>query len=95
MLVDVLVLEALEAGISSFEGYVLVDNRPMLELLHRVAARVRPDESHTLRFELDLPRVGEELKASPVYHALRATARGEAHLYQREPCPWLAGAVPE
>jgi hypothetical protein len=81
--------EALESGISWFEGYVLVANHPMLALLHSVSARVRPDDLPTLRFELDLPRVGEALKASPVYHVLRAIARHEADLYQRERCPWL------
>jgi len=89
LLVDVLVLEALESGISQFEGYVLADNRPMLELLHRIGARLRLDDPQTLRFELDLPLVGEALKASPVYHILRAIAQGEADLYQRERCPWL------
>lgn len=89
LLINALVLEAIESGICWFEGYVLVDNHPMLKLLRRVDARIHPDDPQTLRFKLDLPRVGEALTASPVYHVLRAIARGEADLYQREPCPWI------
>lgn len=49
MLFDALVLEALEAGITStsFEGYVLVDNHPMLELLRHIGAQVRHDDAGT------------------------------------------------
>jgi hypothetical protein len=87
-LINALVLEALKSGICWFEGYVLVDNHSMLKL-RRVDARVHPDDPHTLRFKLDLPRVGEALTTSPVYHVLRAIARGEANLYPQEPCPWI------
>ncbi len=91
ILLDALVLEALANGITRFEGEVLVDNRPMQELLRRTGARFRPEGDGVLRFSIDLPARDEALRGSPFDGLLRALARGEASLYQDEPCPWVSG----
>jgi GNAT superfamily N-acetyltransferase len=91
ILLDALVLEALENGITRFEGDVLVENRPMQELLRRTGARFRPEGSGALRFSIDLPARQEALRGSPFGGLLRALATGEVSLYQAEPCPWLSG----
>jgi len=91
VLLDALVLEALENGIERFEGDVLVENRPMQEMLRRTGARFRPEGSGILRFSIDLPAREEALAGSPFGDLLRALAKGEVSLYQHEPCPWLSG----
>jgi GNAT superfamily N-acetyltransferase len=91
ILLDALVLEALENGITRFEGDVLMENRPMQELLRRTGATFRPEDSGVLRFSIDLPAREEALRGSPFGDVLRALARGEVSLYQDEPCPWLSG----
>jgi GNAT superfamily N-acetyltransferase len=92
VLLDALVLEALENGITRFEGDVLVENRPMQELLRRTGARFRPVGSGVLRFSIDLPAARDEvLRDDPFGPLLRALAKGEVSLYQDEPCPWLSG----
>ena len=91
ILLDALVLEALENGISRFEGDVLVENRPMQELLRRTGARFRSEGSGVLRFSIDLPAREEALQGSPFGDLLRALAKGEVSLYQDEPCPWISG----
>jgi len=93
VLLDALVLEALENGITRFEGDVLVENRPMQELLRRTGARFRPEDPGVLRFSIDLPARDEALRRSPFGDLLRALAKGEVSLYQHEPCPWLSGAA--
>ncbi|MEW6475523.1 MAG: GNAT family N-acetyltransferase [Actinomycetota bacterium] len=91
ILLDALVLEALENGITRFEGDVLMENRPMQELLRRTGARFRPEDSGVLRFSIDLPAREEALRGSPFGDVLRALAKGEVSLYEDEPCPWLSG----
>ena len=91
VLLDALVLEALENGITRFEGDVLVDNRPMQALLRRTGARFRPEGAGVLRFSIDLPARDEALRGSAFGDLLRALAKGDASLYQHEPCPWLSG----
>ena len=91
VLLDALVLEALENGITRLEGDVLVENRPMQELLRRTGARFSTGGSGVLRFSIDLPARDEALQGNPLGDLLRAVAKGEATLYQDEPCPWLAG----
>jgi RimJ/RimL family protein N-acetyltransferase len=88
MLLDALVLEALENGIKRFEGLVLAENQTMRAVLRHAGARMSPDGSGTLRFDLDLPARREQLRTSPLYDVLRTLARGEADLYERECCPW-------
>jgi GNAT superfamily N-acetyltransferase len=90
ILLDALVLEALENGIIRFEGDVLVENRPMQELLRRTGARFRAEGAGVLRFSIDLPAREEALRGSPFGDLLRALAKGEASLYQEEPCPWIS-----
>ena len=91
VLLDALVLEALENGITRFEGDVLVENRPMQELLLRTGAVFRPEDPGILRFSIDLPARDEALRGRPFSDLLRALAKGEIALYQWEPCPWLSG----
>jgi GNAT superfamily N-acetyltransferase len=91
VLLDALVLEALENGITRLEGDVLVENRPMQELLRRTGARFQTGGPGVLRFSIDLPARDEALQGNLLGDLLRAVARGEATLYQQEPCPWLAG----
>ena len=92
VLLDALVLEALENGITRFEGDVLADNLPMRALLRRTGARLRPEGAGVLRFSIDLPVRQDALRDSPLGDLLRALAKGEVSLYQDEPCPWLSGA---
>jgi RimJ/RimL family protein N-acetyltransferase len=94
ILLDALVLEALENGIERFEGDVLVENRPMQEMLRRTGARFRPEGNGVLRFSIDLPARDGALSGSPFTDLLRALAKGEVSLYQHEPCPWLSGVTP-
>ena len=91
VLLDALVLEALENGITRFEGDVLVENRPMQEMLRRTGARFRSDSPGVLRFSIDLPARDEALRGAPFSDLLRGLAKGEATLYLDEPCPWLSG----
>jgi RimJ/RimL family protein N-acetyltransferase len=94
VLLDALVMEALENGITRLEGDVLVENRPMQELLRRAGATFRAAELGVLRFSIDLPARDEALRGDPLGDLLRAVARGEAALYQDEPCPWLSRLGP-
>lgn len=91
LLLDALTLEALEQGIRRLEGEVLEENEGMQAVLRRAGARFRAEGAGVLRFEIDLPERDDELPSSPLYEVLRAVARGEADLYQRETCPWVAG----
>ena len=93
ILLDALVLEALENGITCFAGDVLVENRPMHELLRRAGATFRPEGNGILRFSIDLPARDEALGGAPFADLLRALARGDVSLYQHEPCPWLSAAL--
>ena len=94
ILLDALVLEAMEHGINRLEGDVLGENRPMHELLRRTGATFRPEGGGVLRFSIDLPAREEALEGSHLGEVLRALARGEASLYQDEPCPWAAKCLP-
>jgi RimJ/RimL family protein N-acetyltransferase len=94
ILLDALVLEALQNGITRFEGDVLVENRSMQELLRRTGARFHPEGPGVLRFAIDLPAREEALRGSAFGDLLRALAKGEASLYLDEPCPWLSGCDP-
>lgn len=78
LLLEALAAVALENGIQRFIGYVLVDNRPMLELLKGLGARLSTDSPGVERMTLELPKQLDELKGSPLYRVLRAVARGEA-----------------
>jgi RimJ/RimL family protein N-acetyltransferase len=94
VLLDALVLEALENGIARLEGDVLVENGPMQDLLRREGATFRRGDPGVLRFSIDLPAREEALRGDPLGRLLRALAKGEASLYQDEPCPWAAWGSP-
>jgi hypothetical protein len=70
---------------------VLVENRPMQELLRRTGATFRAEGAGVLRFSIDLPARDEAMRGSPFGDLLRALAKGEVSLYQEEPCPWVSG----
>jgi GNAT superfamily N-acetyltransferase len=54
-LLDVLVLEALDRGITRFEGVLLAENTPSQRMLARAGAHLERDGGALLRFTLDLP----------------------------------------
>lgn len=90
LLLDALMLEALRAGISRFEGEVLADNEPMRAVLTGADSHFsRGEERGTTRFRIDLPERAEELRTHPVAEIFRTLARGDAELYRAEPCPWV------
>ncbi|HEX3614806.1 MAG TPA: GNAT family N-acetyltransferase [Sporichthyaceae bacterium] len=55
LLLDALVGQALEHGITRFEGDVLAENDAVRAILDRAGAHLSPDEAAVLHFELDLP----------------------------------------
>lgn len=94
VLFDALVLEATSQGITRFEGTVLAENASMQGVLRRAGARFVAQGGGVLRFGIELPTGAEALRPSPLADAFRAVARGEAELYQDEPCPWLTDRAP-
>lgn len=69
---------ALENGIKRFTGYMLSDNKPVIDLLKGLGAQVAHDEQGLDQMVIDLPKQMSELKDTPLYAILRAVARGEA-----------------
>lgn len=69
---------ALENGIRRFTGYMLSDNKPVIDLVKGLGAEVARDSQGMDRMVLDLPQQMNELKETPLYAVLRAVARGEA-----------------
>ena len=78
LLLEALAAAALENGIKRFIGYLLVENRPMQDVLRYLGARLSVDSPGVERMEMDLPERLAELKLTPIYRVLRAVARGEA-----------------
>ena len=78
LLLEALAAVAMENGILRFVGYVLVENRPMIDLLHGLGAKLGTDSPGVERMTLELPQQLDELKGTPLYRVLRAVARGEA-----------------
>ena len=92
LLLDALILEAIEAGISRFEGEVLADNGAMRGVLRENGAHFSVGgERGASHFAFDLPSRAEALRGHPMHDVLRRLAKGEVSLYEAEPCPW-AGA---
>ena len=78
LLLEALAAVALENGIQRFIGYLLVENKPMHDVLRHLGAHISVDSPGVERMEVDLPHRLGELKVSPLYRILRAVARGEA-----------------
>ena len=78
LLLEALAAVALENGIKRFIGYLLVENKPMRDVLRHLGAHISVDSPGVERMEVDLPQRLGELKVSPLYRVLRAVARGEA-----------------
>jgi len=64
-LLDGLVVEALEVGITRFEGLVLAENVPSRRMLARAGARFERDGGAQVRFLLDLPARAAALGLEP------------------------------
>lgn len=75
LLLESLVPVALDHDITTFRGYLLVENHPMIELLRSIGAKLSVDEPGVLRMDLALPGVDKELSGTPLYEALRSVAR--------------------
>lgn len=69
---------ALENGIRRFTGYMLSDNKPAIDLVRSLGARVELDSQGVDQMVMDLPQQMRDLKDTPLYAILRAVARGEA-----------------
>jgi RimJ/RimL family protein N-acetyltransferase len=74
LLFDALVLDALDHGISRFEGVVLAENAPSRAMLARRGARFRRDGGDVLGFTVDVPARARQLAGSPLHTALRRPA---------------------
>lgn len=83
LLLESLIPVALDNGITTFRGYLLVDNHPMAELLRSLGATLTVDEPGVWRMDLALPAVDKELTGTPLYEALRAVAHHDAPLGHR------------
>lgn len=68
---------ALENGIQRFRGYLLVENRPMLDLLEQMGARTEFDSPGLYRVEVDLRARAHAERKSPLHRVFRALAKGE------------------
>lgn len=68
---------ALENGIRSFRGYLLLENRPMLELLEQMGATAEFESPGLYRVEVDLPARPQAGRRSPLHEVFRALAKGE------------------
>jgi GNAT superfamily N-acetyltransferase len=68
---------ALENGVRRFRGYLLVENRPMLELLEQLGARAEFESPGLYRVEVDLPARTQEGRKTPLHKVFRALATGE------------------
>jgi GNAT superfamily N-acetyltransferase len=77
LLLEALGAVALENGIRRFRGYVLEQNRPMIELLGDGGVGMEHDGPGLVRVEVDLPGRAEALRGTPMYRVFRALARGE------------------
>ncbi len=85
ILLDALVLEALENGITRFEGDVLVENRPMQEMLRRTGARFRPEGPGRPALLDRPPGPGGGAAGLAFRGPAAGLAKGEVTLYQDEP----------
>jgi RimJ/RimL family protein N-acetyltransferase len=91
LLLDALILEAIEAGITRFEGEVLADNGAMRGVLAENGAHFSPGDRGSSHFAFDLPARAEALREHPMHDVLRRLAKGDVSLYEAEPCPWAGG----
>lgn len=80
LLLEALGAVALENGVKRFRGYVLEENRPMIDLLGDGGVGMDRDGPGLFRVEIDLPGRAEELRRTPMYRIFRALARGERPL---------------
>lgn len=82
LLFDALVLQALELGISCFEGDVLADNESMRGVLDATGATVERPSQGICRWTIDLPESADHVRHSAPYALLRAIAEGAADFHQ-------------
>jgi len=75
-LLDALGAIALENGIRTFRATVLTDNKPMLDILRDMGARLSRDSAGVMCADIDLSDQAKTFKGTTVYEALRGAARG-------------------
>jgi GNAT superfamily N-acetyltransferase len=73
-LLDALVLEAADAGVTRFEGLVLADNRPSRRMLARAGAGFERDGGAQVRFRLDVTARAAVLAPPPPPAARRGAS---------------------
>jgi GNAT superfamily N-acetyltransferase len=85
LLLEALALRATQNGIKRFRGTALATNSQILDLLTAFGAVFSPPSGGEIAFELELPSRIEELRASPLYEALRAAARAPEPVFRHPP----------
>jgi protein lysine acetyltransferase len=81
---------ALEHGIREFQAEIMGDNRAARALVTGLGARLERT-GNPLTFVMDVTRMVEELRGTPLHDALRALARGEAGEPGQEAVPPPSG----
>jgi GNAT superfamily N-acetyltransferase len=76
LLLILLAARAAAAGVTSFRAYVLIDNRPMRDLLTRFGGKAEIEEPGVLRIDVPLPSDGR-IRLETVVQILRALGEGE------------------
>jgi RimJ/RimL family protein N-acetyltransferase len=69
LLLDALVLEAVQAGLSRFEGEILGDNLAIRAVLAAAGARLHLNDHGSVGFTLDLAPRAEAVRAHPAHFA--------------------------
>jgi GNAT superfamily N-acetyltransferase len=75
LLLEALVVVALENGIERFVGHVLAENEPMKALLRGFGAALTRDEPGVYAIDLALPDAVGGLRSTPMWDVLRGAAR--------------------
>jgi len=87
LLLNALVLAAVQAGLTRFEGEILGENLAIRAVLADVGAELRLSERGSLRFAFDLAPRADALRAHPVYDVLHQLALGASVASPAEPWP--------
>ena len=75
ILIGLLTLSANEMGITTFRAYVLEENRPMLEILVGLGARVSREEAGVVRVDAPVLAEPEDIPDTPTGRVFKAVAR--------------------
>lgn len=74
LMLEALALHALEHGIKRFRGTALASNGQIQALLRSLGATFSEARGGEINFDIDLPSHQAELRATPLYAAMRAAA---------------------